>query len=151
VLATPGTGLGLSTVYGIVQQSGGLISCHSTPGKGTTFVIRLPATAEVPQAENAPEAAVADHQYMVGVREGCDDRRWIETYRKAVGKDAAKALLQSIGKEAIAQRTAGGAWDEAGITAVAHPGGSVRDGEVLDLAEKNGLAVVITGRRHFRH
>jgi len=40
---------------------------------------------------------------------------------------------------------------EAGITAVIHPGGSVRDEEVLGVAEKAGMAVVVTGRRHFRH
>jgi phosphoribosylaminoimidazolecarboxamide formyltransferase / IMP cyclohydrolase len=40
---------------------------------------------------------------------------------------------------------------EAGITAVAHPGGSVRDDEVLAAAERHGMAVVVTGRRHFRH
>lgn len=39
----------------------------------------------------------------------------------------------------------------AGITAVIHPGGSVRDEEVLEVAEKAGMAVVVTGRRHFRH
>jgi phosphoribosylaminoimidazolecarboxamide formyltransferase/IMP cyclohydrolase len=39
----------------------------------------------------------------------------------------------------------------AGITAVVHPGGSVRDEEVLEVAEKAGMAVVVTGRRHFRH
>ena len=32
-----------------------------------------------------------------------------------------------------------------------HPGGSVRDEEVLALAESRGMAVVVTGRRHFRH
>jgi phosphoribosylaminoimidazolecarboxamide formyltransferase/IMP cyclohydrolase len=40
---------------------------------------------------------------------------------------------------------------QAGVTAVIHPGGSVRDEEVLATAEANGMAVVITGRRHFRH
>ncbi len=37
-----GTGLGLPTVYGIVQSAGGTIVVSSTPGEGTTFVVRLP-------------------------------------------------------------------------------------------------------------
>ena len=40
---------------------------------------------------------------------------------------------------------------EAGVTAVVHPGGSVRDAEVLAAAEARAMAVVVTGRRHFRH
>ena len=40
---------------------------------------------------------------------------------------------------------------EAGVTAVIQPGGSVRDEEVLAACEEHGLAVVLTGRRHFRH
>jgi phosphoribosylaminoimidazolecarboxamide formyltransferase/IMP cyclohydrolase len=40
---------------------------------------------------------------------------------------------------------------EAGATAVIQPGGSVRDEEVIRAADEAGLAMVFTGRRHFRH
>jgi phosphoribosylaminoimidazolecarboxamide formyltransferase/IMP cyclohydrolase len=39
----------------------------------------------------------------------------------------------------------------AGATAVVQPGGSVRDNEVIAAADEHGLAMVFTGRRHFRH
>jgi phosphoribosylaminoimidazolecarboxamide formyltransferase/IMP cyclohydrolase len=40
---------------------------------------------------------------------------------------------------------------EAGVVAVIQPGGSVRDDEVIAAAEEAGIAMVMTGRRHFRH
>jgi phosphoribosylaminoimidazolecarboxamide formyltransferase/IMP cyclohydrolase len=40
---------------------------------------------------------------------------------------------------------------KAGITAIVQPGGSVRDQESVDYCNNNGLAMVITGIRHFKH
>jgi phosphoribosylaminoimidazolecarboxamide formyltransferase/IMP cyclohydrolase len=39
----------------------------------------------------------------------------------------------------------------AGATAVIHPGGSLRDDEVVAAADEHGMAMVVTGVRHFRH
>ncbi|MDO4550487.1 MAG: bifunctional phosphoribosylaminoimidazolecarboxamide formyltransferase/IMP cyclohydrolase [Planctomycetia bacterium] len=39
----------------------------------------------------------------------------------------------------------------AGITAIIQPGGSVRDQEVIDACNKYGIAMIFTGRRHFKH
>lgn len=40
---------------------------------------------------------------------------------------------------------------EAGVRAIIHPGGSVRDSEVIAAADQHGIPMVFAGRRHFRH
>ncbi|HZH48156.1 MAG TPA: bifunctional phosphoribosylaminoimidazolecarboxamide formyltransferase/IMP cyclohydrolase [Nitrospira sp.] len=40
---------------------------------------------------------------------------------------------------------------QAGITAVIQPGGSIRDAEIVKAADEHGLAMIMTGMRHFRH
>ena len=41
--------------------------------------------------------------------------------------------------------------DEAGITAVIQPGGSIRDQDSVDYCDKHNMAMVTTGTRHFKH
>ncbi|WP_234463885.1 ATP-binding protein [Paracoccus caeni] len=60
-----GTGLGLSTAYGIVKQMGGYIFCDSAPDTGTCFSIYFPAhphaaLSQVPQARPVPEPVTGD-------------------------------------------------------------------------------------------
>ncbi len=78
-----GTGLGLSTVDGIVQQSGGHVEVESEPGKGTTFRAFFPAVAELPAA-SSPKAP--DERPLTGS----------ETVLLAEDEDAVRGLGKQI-------------------------------------------------------
>ena len=54
-----GTGLGLSTAYGVARQSGGTLTVSSSPDRGSTFVVWLPATEDAPQDTTGGHPTVA--------------------------------------------------------------------------------------------
>lgn len=73
-----GTGLGLSTVYGIVTQAGGRIEVESTVGVGTTFTLYFPESEGVPQsvvARSADEVPLATGTGRILLVEDQDDVR----------------------------------------------------------------------------
>ena len=64
-----GTGLGLSTVYGILRQSGGYVGVTTAPGQGSTFSVYLPVTTEAVRTARPAEPEAAPHPGSVLVVE----------------------------------------------------------------------------------
>jgi PAS domain S-box-containing protein len=130
-----GTGLGLSTVYGIVKQSGGYIWVYSELGKGTTFKVYLPRVkdeVQPPAAEMPVSATRKAHETILLVED------------EPVVRELAHMVLSERGYKVIeahtpeeAERLAGnnGAEIHLLLTDVVMPGSSGRE-----------LAKTLTGR-----
>jgi len=106
-------------------------------------------------AKHAPSNAVviANATATVGIGAGQPSR--VDSCRIAVEKAGAAGLSlagTAAGSDAFFPFPDGvEVLAEAGVSAVAQPGGSVRDAEVVEAANRLGIAMVFTGRRHFRH
>ena len=109
-----GTGLGLSTVYGIVKQSGGFIFADSELGKGTRFTVYLPVHRAAPGASpkaaaSAPEQEsewagggrvllVEDEDSVRLVAERALSRQGYEVTTARDGEDGLEALKAALGE-----------------------------------------------------
>jgi len=87
-----GTGLGLSTAYGIVRQSGGSIEVESSPGQGATFRVRFPRVAPA-EGEPAPVA--------VPVRSSTSALRVVLVEDEHSLRLVAKEILEDLGCDVI--------------------------------------------------
>jgi PAS domain S-box-containing protein len=94
-----GTGLGLATVYGIVQQNGGAIEVHSRVGHGTTFYIYLPRATDL--GKPAPmqiRPAAAGKETVLLVEDDDGVRALVANMLK---KQGYSVLLASAGDQAL--------------------------------------------------
>jgi PAS domain S-box-containing protein len=97
-----GTGLGLATVYGIVQQSGGRIAVASEVGEGARFTITLPRSRAQPAAALPPElhaVLVRGSERILVVEDDDQVRRLAE---RALGAAGYQVVSASAGEEALA-------------------------------------------------
>lgn len=122
-----GSGLGLSTVFGIVKQAGGYIGVQTSPGKGSTFGVCLPLIAEAREAtvrvQNPARTEMRGNETILLV----DDEDEL--------RNAAAEYLQDCGYKVLKARAAGEAVELAGrfqekislvVTDIVLPGGSGR-------------------------
>src|SRR6185436_1539662 len=86
-----GTGLGLATVFGIVQQSGGSIAVQSEPGRGTTFEVWLPAV----------EADLADATVAASTTTSLGSERVLLVEDDQAVRAVASRILRRSGYEVI--------------------------------------------------
>jgi PAS domain S-box-containing protein len=100
-----GTGLGLATVYGIVRQSEGSITCHSELGTGTQFEICLPLRDEVDL--NAGGDSEAEYESDTGALSGrtvlvVEDEELVRNVAtRTLEGEGATVLIAGNGREAI--------------------------------------------------
>ena len=96
---------------------------------------------------------IARHEAAIGIGAGQMSRvdaSFLAVHKaKAAGHDTAGAVLASDAFFPFADGVEEAA--RAGIRAIVQPGGSVRDAEVIAAADAAGIAMVLTGRRQFRH
>lgn len=150
--------LKVRTVFGglLVQREDRL---GVAPTDATVATRRAPTPAEMASLEVAWRVAkhvrsnaivLAKDGATVGIGGGQTSR--VEAARGAVSRAAARAQGSVLASDGFFPfRDGVDAAAAAGVTAVVQPGGSKRDAEVIAAADEHGIAMIMTGERHFRH
>ncbi len=94
-----GSGLGLATVYGVVQQHRGTIDVESSPGAGTTFIVRLPPAAPHHASPNAVSSPMRSVRATVLVVE--DDPRVLRLVCTLLGRHQIDVLAAHSPERAL--------------------------------------------------
>jgi two-component system, cell cycle sensor histidine kinase and response regulator CckA len=141
-----GTGLGLSTVYGIVTQNGGHIGVHSAPGAGSTFVVHFPA-APPGSAPPATEKSSGDGVALTGTLLVAEDDDVLRGLIRAMLEEGGYDVLTArSGEEALEAAAAFEGGIDALVTDVVMPGMRGPDLAARLRAQRPELRVVfITG------
>jgi phosphoribosylaminoimidazolecarboxamide formyltransferase/IMP cyclohydrolase len=132
---------------------------ESDPAAGTVPTRRQPTAEEraalgfawrVCQAVKSNAIVLARGRQLVGVGAGQMSR--LDSVRLAVAKAGEKARGAVLASDAFFPfRDGPDAAAAVGVTAIIQPGGSKRDDETLAACDEHGMAMILTGRRHFRH
>ena len=152
------------TGFDLRRVEGGLLvqswdEMEADPASGTVPTKRAPGDAEraalgfawrVCQAVKSNAIVLARGQQLIGVGAGQMSR--LDSVRIAVQKAGDRAKGAVLASDAFFPfRDGPDLAAAAGVTAIIQPGGSRRDDETLAACDEHGLAMILTGRRHFRH
>jgi CheY-like chemotaxis protein len=135
-----GTGLGLATVYGIIQQSGGWISVSSKPGAGSTFCIYLPRVGveSAQPASSAPRGTAGPETILIA-----EDQPSVRHFASTVLRSSGYQVLEAAsGEEALSVAASHAGAIHLLLTDIVMPGMSGRSLAARLAIERPGIKVL---------